>query len=155
MDIKEITDFLASCDIFHELNRDKVEKIAGLTQMKSYSAGENIFCQGETGENLYIIIEGSVFLERAIDLGNRKGRAVISVIGKGRALGCWSTLLGKSHEIMSYANCRKPTKALIIKGAELNKLMLQDHEMGFKISRSLCSLLINRIEGAYGAMDNI
>ena len=113
----EIVNYLGKCEIFRGLSKDKIEKIAGLTHLESYGTGENIFCQGESGRDLFIIVEGSVFLERAVDLGSRKGRALISVIGKGRALGCWSTLLGKSHKIMSFANCRQPTKALVIKGA--------------------------------------
>ena len=155
MNKNEMADFISGCELFQGLNKREAKKIAGLAHLESYKAGESIFSQGDTGDNLAIIIEGSVYLERSIDLGGRKGKALICVIGRGRALGCWSTLLGKKHKLMASANCRKPTKVLVFKGNDLNKLMLNNTDVGFKISQALCSLLISRIEGAYGAMENL
>ena len=93
----EISECLQRCELFSRLNRQEVENIAGLGRMETYQAGENILNQGDFGENLYIIAEGMVVLERSIDLGTRRGSAVIGLLGKGRALGCWSALLGEPH----------------------------------------------------------
>ncbi len=155
MNTNEMVNSISECELFHGLNKSEIKKIADLAHLETYGPGENIFCQGDAGENLVIIVEGSVYLERTLNLGARKGRAVICTMGKGRALGCWSTLLGQKHKLMSNANCKKPTKALVIKGAELNMLMTKNSELGFKISQALCTLLISRIEGAYGAMENL
>jgi len=155
MEKNEIITYLESCDIFNGLTKREIESIADLVSCESFAEGDRLFNQGELGSNIFIIIEGSVFLERALDMGNRKARAVINMLGKGSALGCWSTLLGHRHKLMSFACCRKPTRVLRINGSELNKLMINNYQMGYKISQTLCSLLINRIEGIYGAMENI
>jgi CRP/FNR family cyclic AMP-dependent transcriptional regulator len=127
----EISDFLEKCELFSGLNRKEV------------------------GENLYIIAEGLVVLERSIDLGTRSGNAVIGLLGKGRALGCWSTLLGEPHTLMSSARCRRPTKAVVLRGLDLREMMLGNLPLGFKVLERLCFILRDRIQGAYGAMENV
>ena len=151
----EISGFLEKCELFSGLNTNEVEKIAGLGHLETYVAGENILSQGDFGENLYIIAEGLVVLERSIDLGTRRGSAVIGLLGRGRALGCWSTLLGEPHTYMSSAKCRKPTKAVVIKGQALREMMLGNLQLGFKVLERLCFILRDRIHGAFGAMENV
>jgi CRP-like cAMP-binding protein len=151
----EISGFLEKCELFSGLDTNEVEKIAGLGHLEAYEAGENILSQGDFGENLYIIAEGMVVLERSIDLGTRRGSAVIGLLGRGRALGCWSTLLGEPHTYMSSAKCRKPTTAVVIKGQALREMMLGNLQLGFKVLERLCFILRDRIHGAFGAMENV
>ncbi len=151
----EISECLQRCELFSRLNRQEVENIASLGRMDTYQAGENILNQGDFGENLYVIAEGMVVLERSIDLGTRRGSAVIGLLGKGRALGCWSALIGEPHTYMSSARCRKPTKAVVIKGLALREMMLGDLELGFKVLERLCFILRDRIHSAFGAMENV
>ena len=151
----EIVATLENCEFFRGLDRDEIEKIASLGHVEMYEAGESIFNQGDFGDRLYIIVDGHVFLERSIDLGTRKGNAIISLLGKGRALGCWSTLLGEAHNLMSSAICTKPTKVVVIKGPALREMMLDNFQLGFKVLERLCFILRDRIQGAYGAMENI
>ena len=151
----EITEYLRKCELFSKLTREEVENIASLGRLNTYQAGENILSQGDFGENLYVIAEGMVVLERSIDLGTRRGSAVIGLLGKGRALGCWSALLGEPHTLMSSARCRKPTKAVVIKGLALREMMLADLDLGFKALERLCFILRDRIHSAFGAMENV
>jgi len=155
MDVSKIVGVLENCELFRGMNKGEIEKIAQLGSVATYDTGDNILNQGDFGENLYIIAEGHVFLERAIDLGTRKGSAIITILGRGKALGCWSTLLGETHTLGSSAICRKPTKIIVIKGPALREMMLDDSQLGFKILERLCFILRNRIRGAYGAMENI
>ncbi len=150
-----LSEYLHECELFRELSKQEVEHIASLGHLETYRAGENILSQGDFGENLYIIVEGTVVLERSIDLGMRRGRAVIGLLGQGRALGCWSALIGQPHTLMSSAICRKPTKAVVIKGMALREMMLGDLELGFKVLERLCFILRDRIQGAFGAMENV
>jgi hypothetical protein len=90
-----------------------------------------------------------------MDLGPRKGNAVIGVLGKGRAFGCWSTLLDEPHNLMSSAICQKATKVVVLRGKDLREVMLRDIELGFDVFEKLCFLLRDRIQGAFGAMERI
>ena len=151
----QIEAVLENCEFFRELEKDYIRQIANLCQAVAYEAGEFIFEQGDFGEDLYVIAEGRVLLERSIDLGARKGSVVIDTLGKGRVAGCWACLLGESHNLMSSACCQKPTQALTLKGSELRKLILSNTTAGFHIMERFCFLLKDRIQAAYGAMEKI
>ena len=155
MNPEEIQRALEHCEFFKGYKPDEVSQIAGLCHKQSYDPGEFVFRQGDFGEHMYIIVEGQVFLERSINLGGRKGRAVIGVLGRGRVFGCWSTLLDEPHTMMSSANCQKETSLLILKGSDLREMMLTSTSLGFKMLEKLCFVLRDRIQDAYGAMERI
>ena len=155
MDRSEIFEALESSDFFRGLDRKDIEKIASLCRDETFQPGQVIFRQGDTGDRVYIIAEGQVTLERTVDLGTRRGNVVIGIIGKGRAFGCWSTLLGISHSFLSSASCQKPTKAVLFNGTEIRALMLSNPALGFCILERLCFFLRDRLQSVYGAMERI
>lgn len=155
MDRFEIRSALENSELFKGLEKESLEKIVSLCRVETYRPGEYVFRQGDFGEFIYIIVEGHVSLERSIDLGSRKGKAVIGMLGKGRAFGCWSTLLSASHSIMSSACCQKSTKLVVMNGTDLREMMLSNTELGFSLLEKICFLLRERIQGAYGAMERI
>ncbi|MCP4369355.1 MAG: Crp/Fnr family transcriptional regulator [Deltaproteobacteria bacterium] len=155
MNRTEIERILETCEFFGILEKNHIELIAGLCIVNQYKGGEYVFCQDDFGEHLYIIAKGHIFLERSIDLGNRKGNVVIETLGKGRVLGCWSTLLGEPHILMSSASCQKPTTVVTIRGSDLREMMIDNSKLGFNILERLCFLLRDRIQAAYGAMEKI
>lgn len=155
MDITEIRHSLKHCEIFRDLDEQDIEKIAALCQVETYRPGEYVFHQGDFGDRIFIVSDGHLFLERTIDLGSRKGNAVIGTLDKGRAFGCWSSLLNEPHYLMSSAICKKAARILSISGASLREMMLGDFEFGFKIMEKICLLLRDRVRGALGAMEKI
>jgi CRP/FNR family transcriptional regulator, cyclic AMP receptor protein len=155
MDRSEIFEALENSEFFRGLDRKDIEKIAGLCRDETFQPGQVIFRQGDTGDRVYIIAEGQVTLERTVDLGTRKGNVVIGIIGKGRAFGCWSTLLGISHSFLSSASSQKPTKAVLFNGTEIRALMLSNPVLGFCILERLCFFLRDRLQSVYGAMERI
>lgn len=155
MEYAEIEAALASSEFFKGLEKTDIEKLVEICRPETREAGEHIFCQGDFGEDLYIIVGGQVFLERSIDLGNRQGSVTIGVLGRGRLLGCWSTLLGDPHILMSSARCQTPTRLLALKGAALRKMMLENNAFGFNVMERFCFLLRDRVQAAYGAMEKI
>ncbi len=155
MERSKIERVIERSEFFRGLDRGYLVKIASLCQVQTYKPGEYVFCQGDSGEHLYIIADGHISLERSVDLGARKGNAVIGVLGKGRILGCWSSLLGEPHNLMSSAICQKPTEVVVIKGNDLREMMTSNSELGFVLLERLCFLLRDRIQGAFGAMEKI
>lgn len=155
MDPSEITAVLEASEFFKGFEKAHIEEIGKLCLSETYAPGEFIFRQGDFGEHLYIIAQGHVFLERSLDLGARKGSAVIGILGRGRVLGCWSTLLGETHKLMSSARCQRSTTVIALKGQDLRAMMLSNRELGFPVLEKLCFLLRDRIQAAYGAMEKI
>lgn len=155
MDQSEIYQALESSEFFGSLDKKDIEKIATLCREETFQPGQMIFRQGETGDGLYIIVEGQVALERTVDLGTRKGTVVIGILGRGRAFGCWSTLLDKPHSFLSSAVCQRPTKAVFFSGNEVRALMVSNAALGFCVLERLCFFLRDRIQSVYGAMERL
>ena len=155
MDRKEIENALGGSEFFKDMPEGVITKVAGLCRVENYENGEFVFQQGDYGESLYIIAQGQVFLERETNLRERKGNVVISNLGKGRILGCWSTLLGEPHILMSSAVCQKQTTAVAVKGADLRRMMEENRDIGFHVMERLCFILRDRIQCAYGALEKI
>lgn len=155
MERSDVEQALGRCELFRDLEEKEIQALGSLGRMKTYRAGETIFRQGDLGEHLYVVAEGQVFLERTVDLDAQQGNVTIGILGVGRALGCWSTLLGEPHILMSSALCRKKTRIVVLKGAQVREMMLEDTCMGFSVMQRLCFLLRDRIEGAYGALEKV
>ena len=155
MEAPDIRKALQSCEFLQDISDKHLDTIAGFCSIDRYKAGTYIFRQGEMGDDLFIIIDGYIFLERTMDIGRHKGSVVIDALGKGRTLGCWSTLLGEPHRLMSSANCQKDSAVVRLNGRQLRQCMESDTSFGFSMLRRLCFLLRDRIEAAYGALDKI
>ena len=155
MNRREMEYALESCEFFELLGKNEISEIASLCQVNTYKSCGYVFQQGDHGEHIYIIAQGYIYLERSMDLGKHKGNIVIAALGKGRVLGCWSTLLDLPHTLMSSAICQKPTTILAIKGSDLRQIMIGNAKLGFNIMEKLCFLLRDRIQAAYGAMEKI
>ena len=155
MDDQQITEILRHSKFFENLDEADIEKIRPLCTPRNYETGAYLFQQGDFGEHLFVIAQGQAYLERSVDLDTRRGRVTIDTLGKGRLLGCWSTLLGEPHTLMSSAVCAKPTQVLSIRGPDLRNLMLSDKRLGFRLMEKFCYLLRERIQAAYGAMEKI
>ena len=151
----EIADVLANSEFFKSLQKDEIEDIASICDTVSCKNGDYIFRQGDFGDELFVVAEGQVFLERSMDVGSHKGKVVLETLGRGRLLGCWSTLLDAPHILMSSAGCKGSTRLLVLKGSQLRDKMIQNNALGFNILERLCFLLRDRIQAAYGALEKI
>ena len=155
MESAEIQEILASCELFKGLGQNEIRNIAKICQVNTYDKGALVYQQGDFGENIYIIANGQVVLERTVDMGSREGRVVIATLGRGRVFGCWSTLLEEAHIMMLRTFCQTRATILVLKGAELRKEMVSDTRFGFNVMERLCFLLRERIQSAYGAMEKM
>ncbi len=155
MEKKEIRAAMAGCEFFSGLEAADLDRLLPLCWERRYKSGETVFTQGDVGEHLYVIVSGQVILERSVDLGVRKGTVTIEALEKGRVLGCWATLLGERHILMSSAICQKPTRLITMRGADLRHLMHSNKELGFNVMEKFCFLLRDRVQAAYGALEKI
>jgi len=156
-DIKpiDIQQTLPNCELFKGLEESEIKMIAEICQVKTYEIGDVVYQQGDSGEYIYIIAEGRITLERTMNTVSREGRVVITILGKGRVFGCWSTILDEPHNMLLTTFCQKPAKIIILKGGDLRGLMIRDTQFGFNILERLCFLLRDRVQAAYGAMEKI
>jgi len=150
-----ITESLLQCELFGSLTEEEIQPVSNLCQVESYKFGQTIFTQGDRGSKIYIIKDGQVTLERSVDLGGRKANVKITTLGRGRAFGCWSVILGEPHNLMSSAKCNTKTEVIAIEGSELRNALKINLRVGFKVMERLAYLLGDRLRGVYGAMEKL
>jgi len=150
-----ITEALLQCELFGNLSAEEVEPIAGLCQVWQHEVGETIFRQGDRGNKIYIIVDGQVTLERSVNLGDRKAKVKIAILGRGRAFGCWSALLGDAHNLLSSATCTEKAGVVSVEGPALRAALKNNLPVGFKVMERLAHILGDRLRGVYGAMEKL
>lgn len=155
MDILDIPKTLQACEFFKGLKPGQIACVAPICHVLRLEAGDFVYRQGGAGEDLYIVAEGQVLLERTVSVGARRGSVAVAVLGKGKVFGGWSTLLNEAHILMLSAVCRKPCVLVALKGAELRRLMTGDIPLGFAILERLCFLLRERLQLALGAIETL
>jgi CRP/FNR family cyclic AMP-dependent transcriptional regulator len=137
----DILPVLLKCELLVTLTKEEINPIISLCHTEQYQPGETIFHQGGQGNKIYIIKEGQVYLERSVDLGDRKAQLIITTLGPGKALGSWLALLGESHCLMSSALCTRKTEVIAIEGPALREELRKNHTAGFKVMERLAYIL--------------
>ena len=155
MDILDIPKALEACEFFKDFKPEQIATVAPICNIVRFDAGDVVYHQGGAGENLFIVAEGQVLLERAVSVGARRGSVAVALLGKGKIFGGWSTLLNQAHILMLSAVCRKPSVLVALKGAELRRLMTGDIKLGFTVLERLCFLLRERLQLALGAIETL
>src|SRR5438128_9814691 len=76
--------FLKSIDLFRTLPSEELAQIAEIAEEQPLAAGDQIFAQGETGDALYLIVEGKVKVHQGskelVRLGERDVFGSMSVL---------------------------------------------------------------------------
>lgn len=155
MQSDDIAGILGACEFFKGLDPKQIADIAPLCRPCRFDAGDTIYRQGGLGEEIFIIADGQVLLERAVSVGPRKGTVPVAFLGRGKIIGAWSTLLSEPHMLMLSAVCKRPALLLAIRGVELRERMTRDIALGFRILEKLCLMLRDRVQVTLGALDNL
>ena len=79
--------FLQSHALFGGISDEAIEKILPLLQEEKFSAGENIVGEGEDGDRLYFICEGSVEVFKSADTPEGASERRLAVLAVGDTFG--------------------------------------------------------------------
>lgn len=115
-------------------------KLASIATEMTFEEGESIFREGDTGEIIYLVQEGSVALYIHIP---GRGRVTILTIEPGRLLG-WSSLFPPHHKTAS-ARAVMPTRVLAIDAKQLWKVCQTDYELGYIIMCRVAEAITKRL----------
>lgn len=137
---------LRQFEILAGLADDNLAEIAKLCKKEYHEAGTRLFTEGGMAEKLYLVLEGKVSLEKAVQLG-RSGSsrpATVGVQGRGKAIG-WSSLV-EPHIYTMSGSCIEPTTVLVINGVEMRDLLARDPQAGLTLMTAIAKLIRGRME---------
>lgn len=137
---------LRQFEILAGLADDELAEVAKLCKKECHEAGTRLFTEGGMAEKLYLVLEGKVSLEKAVQLG-RSGSsrpATVGVQGRGKAIG-WSSLV-EPHIYTMSVSCIEPTTVLVINGVEMRDWLARDPQVGLTLMTAIAKLIRGRME---------
>jgi signal-transduction protein with cAMP-binding, CBS, and nucleotidyltransferase domain len=138
------TDILKQFPVFCDLGEEVLGKIARACSMHTYDAGEEIVAQFQPAEKLYLILNGSIAIERrlpATSLGHKTG--IVRNLKDNEVFG-WSSLVEPRIHTIS-AVCIENSLTIEIDGKKLLKIMEKNREEGYLLMKALASIIASRL----------
>ena len=145
IDMRTIKQGLRKCTVFSELSGAELEQVASLALEKQCEAGNIIFREGDSVDELLVVEEGRVAVQMTIPeaLGQRGRKVTVDVVSKNEIVG-WSALVEPySHTLTGV--CLQKVKVLAVNGNKLRRLVQDDPSIGHKVLKQLIKVVALRL----------
>lgn len=120
----EVVDLLRNVAIFKDLEADELAQVAEVCRPESFVSGEYIFREGESGNRLYLIVEGEVRISRDVP---GSGEEALAVLKRGALFG----------EMAVFDRTERSTDAISNGGTSVLTIARPDFEMLLDFNREL------------------
>lgn len=112
---------LSDCSLFAYFTAEELDKVAGFVRMRRFGKGDLIFGEGDVGNELYIVEEGSVVISKAVKDNLEQ---VLAHMGPGDHFGEMAVI----ENIARTASASAETECRLMAIAEADILGLMDDE---------------------------
>lgn len=136
-------DKLKSVALFRNLSESMLSEFSGYFKPTAYAAGDVIFKEKTQGDTLYIIVEGEVTIEKALDEDGREFKA-LAVLAGGDFFGEMAVLEGQ----MRFAQARATRDSALyeIGRGELFSFIKEHPDTGISIFSEIMKTLLKRLQ---------
>jgi len=130
------TNDLAQIQLFADLEEEQLERIVGLLHRLEVQPENEIVVEGETGQRLYIIVEGTAQVRQVLDTDRAK---VLASLGKGNFFGELALLDSgpRSASVVAVTPC----ELYYLDRDEFMDLLKKYPEMAIKLAQTLAGRL--------------
>ena len=145
--LDEICGMLVDCDLFNHLPSFEIRSVARYFNVVRTMKGETIFREGDTGNFMCIVHEGTVSVRKA----NQSGQKVeMASLPKGRAFGEMAVLDNERRS----ATCVAASDCVLLTLSKdaLDKMLEDAPRAGAKILRAIAVSLSRRLRIAVGKL---
>ncbi|NJN14714.1 MAG: Crp/Fnr family transcriptional regulator [Planctomycetes bacterium] len=131
---------------FRDLPEKARERVAGISTLRKYDAGEVIFREGEPTSRLCVLAKGFVSFRQS-QKGSKNEVTIGTLADFGEVFGI-SALIGHTSAYTLTANCVEATEVYEIEGTRLFDLCEENPTEGVAILRALTVIMADRLTGA-------
>lgn len=135
-----VTELLKKVAIFHDLDDDELAQLADVSREETFVSGEYIFREGESGNRLYLIVEGDVRISRDVP---GSGEEALAVLKPGAIFGEMSVFDRSERSTDAISN--GGTTTFTISRTDFEMLLDLNRELAFKVLWSCVRLLSSRL----------
>jgi CRP-like cAMP-binding protein len=134
---------ISSAEIFKELNKEQLEKIADLCEEVIFNDDDKILTERETTDFYFILVEGQVDLRFELPFRETSKEMTVLTVAPGECFS-WSAIVSPHKATLSGYSVGK-SKAIKIPGAKLMRLFEKDNSIGYPIMKKLASMIAGRL----------
>ena len=148
----EYANILRQADIFYDLTKPQLDKVAALCSEVGPKDGEILFEENSSSDELYVVASGSVdilvspAMVQAAAAGQAAEPISIATIRRGQTFG-EVALVDDGLRSASARCAAKKTRLLVIPQDELIGLCDADAELGYRLMRNIAADLAFKIRG--------
>ena len=131
---------LADTAIFRDLYDAELEKVAAISEMRTYKWGEYIFREGDEGDRLFLIVKGAVRISRNVP---GTGEEAITVLKRGDCFGEMAMLDPSVRSTDAIVDSR--CDLLTIGRDDFEALLAAEPELAVKVLRAIIRMMSERL----------
>src|SRR5215210_1364605 len=135
-----ITELLRNVSIFRDLDTGELARVAEVCREQEFVSGEYIFREGESGNRLYLIVEGEVRISRDVP---GSGEEALAVLKPGALFGEMSVFDRSERSTDAISN--GGTKTLTIARPDFEMVLDFNRELAYKVLWACVRLLSVRL----------
>jgi serine/threonine protein phosphatase PrpC len=128
-------ELLARMPLFRPLNDREILRVLQVTDVASFGNGERIINEGETGEELYIVLSGQVKVSR--------GGADLAVFKPGDHFG--EMALVRSQPRSATVTSDGESELMVIRRTEFFEILRKEHQLAVKLLWQFLGVLADRL----------
>jgi CRP-like cAMP-binding protein len=118
-----------------------LDNLAQIVDILKFDRDEILFRENEPAERFYMMVSGNVLLEQRI---SEKVTACIGSIKPGFSFG-WSAMVEDGRYTVD-AVCVEPSEIYCLERDKIQRLIMQDSEMGLRIYQRLLVIIKKRLD---------
>jgi CRP/FNR family transcriptional regulator, cyclic AMP receptor protein len=126
--------------LFEGLTQGQLAKVASIAQPKQYEGGAFIFHEGDTGQEMYVIVEGRVRISKNVP---GIGEEALAILEKDQYFGEMAVI--DDHPRSADAIAHIPCTVWSIERAKLDQLMFTDKELAYVLLWTFVRTLSERL----------
>jgi CRP-like cAMP-binding protein len=139
----EQLEFLRGVGLFRNLSVEQLESVRSLVRLDERGAGEIVCKEGETAEDICVVIDGQVDLRYEMPSRKASSGHTVATIRPGKVFG-WSALVSPHKTTLSSYSGDSRCKFYRISGQALLELFEEDTTVGYLCMSNLARLLAHR-----------
>jgi signal transduction histidine kinase len=139
----DIRKTLGESSLFSDLSDEQRDRIALLSREMTFETGDVLFREGDSADNIYIVLQGTLAVEVGL-LGRQRRRcATIATAHRGESVG-WSAGIG-SQKYLASAYAVEKTTAVVVDRRAVQRLFADNPASGLRVMEKLIDLARSRL----------
>jgi len=142
-------ELLKKVNLFETLFENELKKIEKVCRNETFPATTVIFKEGDPGDRCYVLMNGEVRISKFIP---NIGEEALAMLKPGDYFGEMALIDNFPRSAHAIANT--DAEVLAINKTELDKILIMDHELGYKILWAFTKTLSKRLRETNEKMAN-